>query len=877
MPGNRCQPPRPAGTGGGARVVIGLHACGAMPNERSGLESTIDGVGIADTMAGGSDTRPPPTLAAGSGVRSPTGLPDYADLVPIDPDHYVVGQELARGGMGRIRVARDRRLGRTVALKELLHPSAALRARFEREARITARLQHPAIVNVLEAGRWRDGEPFYAMKLVDGQPLSRVLASRPGLEDRLALLPNVIAVVDALAYAHDRRVIHRDLKPSNILIGEYGETVVIDWGLAKDLEHPEPAAAHRGAADVATEPHTLAGSVMGTPAYMPLEQAEGAPVDTRADVYALGAILYHLLAGQPPYSGSTSEETIRAVVDAPAVSIAVRARQAPPDLVAIVDKAMARTPDGRYRSAKELGADLKRFQTGQLVGAHRYSPWQLVRRWVRRHRVAVTVAAIAAVLLGAIAGVSMHRIVAAKAAAVHARDVAEHRRADVEDVLGFMLGDLGAKLQAFGKVPLLDDVARKAVAYYARNPPATPRQLRERAVALSLLGDVLDQQNHLDRALRQHRIAATLLAAQQILGPTRAADDLLAREHGRIGDLLRQRGDLDGAAAQYQQALASARAAASDGSPDHQRGLAIALEQAGQLAASRGDPRHALDDLRAAWSITERLLASEHVPVQWLKDAWSEHGAIGDALQRLGDLAGATREQRAALDLTGKIAALDPTSAEPLRERSVSNDRLAELARLAGDQPGALARYRAGLAIAQTLAARDPSSAYLQRDVAVSHATIARVLQDQQDTAGALRELEPALAITERLATNDPANATWQQDLAFMHVLRGELLRDHDAGAAARELRAGIAALDPVIAAAPSNAAAIRLRYDACDDLGEVLAARRAWPAALDAYRAAIAAAEHLVELDPSDARARQDLADFRDDYAAAERGAQKR
>ena len=160
---------------------------------------------------------------------------DYQDLRVVDPKHYVVGREIARGGMGRIMFARDRRLGRSVAIKELLLESGELRARFEREARITAKLQHPAIVNLLEAGTWPNGEPFYVMKLVTGESLEKVIAERPTLDTRLALLPNVIAAVDALAYAHNMRVIHRDLKPANVLVGEFGETVVIDWGMAKDL------------------------------------------------------------------------------------------------------------------------------------------------------------------------------------------------------------------------------------------------------------------------------------------------------------------------------------------------------------------------------------------------------------------------------------------------------------------------------------------------------------------------------------------------------------------------------------------------------------------------------------------------------------------
>lgn len=212
--------------------------------------TTRDEGSLDDTAAPGSgaavvDTHATPAVpGAGLVTSSPVRAPrqdDYPALVPVDPQHYVVGNEIAKGGMGRILAARDRRLGRPVAIKELLVTSGDLRARFEREARITAMLQHPSIVNILEAGEWPSGEPFYVMRLVTGESLDRVVGGCPTLAQRLALLPNVIAVVDALAYAHSMRVIHRDLKPANVLVGEFGETVVIDWGLAKDLTDPAPA------------------------------------------------------------------------------------------------------------------------------------------------------------------------------------------------------------------------------------------------------------------------------------------------------------------------------------------------------------------------------------------------------------------------------------------------------------------------------------------------------------------------------------------------------------------------------------------------------------------------------------------------------------
>ncbi|HTJ42980.1 MAG TPA: serine/threonine-protein kinase, partial [Kofleriaceae bacterium] len=190
-------------------------------------------------------------------------VPAGPELPTVDGDRYVPEREVARGGMGRIIAAHDRHLARPVALKELLAVGPDQAARFRREALITARLQHPAIVPVYEAGRWPSGEPFFAMKLVAGRALDKVLADRKTLDERLALLPAVIAATDAIAYAHSQRVVHRDLKPSNVLVGDFGETVVIDWGLAKDLDATE----HDSLPPAATpEPIasglTLAGAVM---------------------------------------------------------------------------------------------------------------------------------------------------------------------------------------------------------------------------------------------------------------------------------------------------------------------------------------------------------------------------------------------------------------------------------------------------------------------------------------------------------------------------------------------------------------------------------------------------------------------------------------
>ncbi|HEY0250560.1 MAG TPA: serine/threonine-protein kinase, partial [Kofleriaceae bacterium] len=321
------------------------------------------------------------------------------DAVIVDPVVFGATTEIAEGGMGRVMRAFDRRLGREVAIKELLDP--ALRGRFDREARITARLQHPAVVPVYEAGTFGDGRSFYTMPLVPGKTLHDAIVEAGSLAQRLRLMPKVRAVADAIAYAHSRGVIHRDLKPSNVLVGEFGETIVIDWGLAKDRSgEPDDAyLTRRGGA-----PHlTLVGSVVGTPCYMSPAQASGEPADATDDVYALGAILYTVLTGVPPYlEGRDAVAVIAATIDGPPRPIVELAPDAPADLRAIVERAMARTVTDRFSSAKQFSDELARFEAGQLLLSRGYSTRELISRWVRRHRRALIIAALSMVAVVAL-------------------------------------------------------------------------------------------------------------------------------------------------------------------------------------------------------------------------------------------------------------------------------------------------------------------------------------------------------------------------------------------------------------------------------------------------------------------------------------------
>jgi serine/threonine protein kinase len=328
--------------------------------------------------------------------------------------------------MGRVVEAYDTHLQRTVALKEVLPKMANIDRRFQREVRITARLEHASIVPLYDSGRLADGRPYYVMRKVTGKPLDQVIARARTHEARIALLPNMLSAIDAIAHAHKRGVIHRDLKPQNILVGELGETVVIDWGLAKvlgDGDEPVHDSLEPRLPSAADSLQTQVGSVFGTPGFMAPEQARGDDLGPQGDVYALGATLYQVIVGKPPFGGTSATDVISSTLRHRLEPVARAAPGTPPELVTIVEKALAFEPENRYPDAGALAEDVRRFLTGQLVASHQYTPRQRVSRFVRRHRAALTVAALAFVGIAALAVVSIRSI-------VHERDTATSASAE---------------------------------------------------------------------------------------------------------------------------------------------------------------------------------------------------------------------------------------------------------------------------------------------------------------------------------------------------------------------------------------------------------------------------------------------------------------
>jgi tetratricopeptide (TPR) repeat protein len=673
------------------------------------------------------------------------------DAVVAGTERYEFGTEVARGGMGRIVRAVDRRLGRDVAVKVMIGSSGQLAARFDREARVIARLQHPGIVPIYDIGSTEDGRPFYSMKLIEGRTLDDAIKAADA-DGRMELLPHVLAAVDAIAYAHSQRIIHRDLKPLNVLVGAFGETLVIDWGLAKELtaltgdsgEEPIPAA------DDPTL--TRHGQVVGTPAYMPPEQAAGRPVDERADVYALGAMLYHVLAGQPPFAGVASERLMAEVVGGRPRPLDQLRPDLPDDLLAIVARAMARAPLDRYADAQEMAADLRRHQAGQLVSAHRYTLRQRLARFIRRNRDAVIAVTMMGIAGAALLGYQYKQVLDERDQARAAEAEAVRLRDGAEGMAEYMVDDLRDKLEPIGKLSLLDDIGIRVDAYY-RDVDARPSDLSRRAHAVALRADVAGSKGDSRRSLALYQEAIMLAAASGDVAEL--AQDMLS-----LGAVLFEQGQHDAAERWFQLA--------------HDLPVpkvqAVALIRLGMLAAVRGENDLALQRWRDAGA---RFAALPRDQLATAKDRYFEavvHGMIADMLWQKNQVDETRRELAASRTIIEGIIADFPDDLQWLRARSLTLDRMAEMERYVGDFDAARRLFEASQVIAEKLAAHDPDNAEWQQDLVLSLRNLGGLDLEQERYADAVARLKRALSIQERQVASDPDNLDAHQVLSSVQI-----------------------------------------------------------------------------------------------------------
>ena len=419
----------------GVEAMVALHLKKHGGDAENSLAAIPVGRATREKLAGLGDPQIDASLArVGSGSGS-TETDDDFDRTPSyavgtatsDGQRFRVLRPHARGGLGAVFVALDTELHREVALKQILDDHAddpTSRQRFLLEAEVTGGLEHPGIVPVYGLGTYGDGRPYYAMRFIRGDSLKEAiehfhadpaLQTDPGRRslELHKLLRRFIDVCNAIDYAHSRGVLHRDIKPGNVLVGKHGETLIMDWGLAKPTGQSDARSGERTLrpSSASGSAETLPGSALGTPAYMSPEQAEGDldRLGPHSDVYSLGATLYCLLTGRPPFEGDDIGAILRGVqrgdfrpprtID-PAIDRA---------LEAVCLKAMALKPEDRYGSCRALAEDIERWMADEPVSAWREPFSRRARRWARRNRTAVAAALVALVAgvvgLGAVAGV----------------------------------------------------------------------------------------------------------------------------------------------------------------------------------------------------------------------------------------------------------------------------------------------------------------------------------------------------------------------------------------------------------------------------------------------------------------------------------------
>lgn len=659
-----------------------------------------------------------PAVRDSLGDRNGGGLSTVA-YEPAGRERYTLSRLHAKGGIGQVWLARDDELGREVALKELRpdHASnAALAARFVEEARVTGQLEHPAIVPVYELSKGEDGrQPYYTMRFVRGQTLADAVRryhqnrreGRAGPLELRELLNAFVAVCNAVAFAHARGVLHRDLKPQNVALGDFGEVILLDWGLAKRVGTPdrEGVASTPVEADRSAGGQTVQGQVLGTPAYLPPEQAEGRLdlLDARSDVYGLGAILYEILTGRPPFAGADTQEVLKRVIHEAPVPPRKDVPSTPRALEAVCLRALSKQPDERYPGARDLGQEVQHWLADEPVVAWR-EPWSVrARRWLGRHRTLATATAAAVLVATVSLAVATGLLTAANERERSARAAEEQARLKAQENFrlareavdrGFTRVSESPEMRAFGLERLRTELLGQAKDFYENfahastdEPSLQAESGRAHLRLARLTADTGDQ----DVALRYCEQARATFARLAGTSPE-AVDyqDGLAEALATEGFLYQEVARLEQASAAYAEAVAiRERLASNPGSPDFRFRLAQVLNGAGKVYCSGlgrvAEGEAAYERARAI----ARELAREHpgVPAYVRVQAESLRNLAQSRFARREPAkAGAYLEQ--ALVLREQLAREQPNSPEALydlchtlHELTLNSDNMGQIER----------------------------------------------------------------------------------------------------------------------------------------------------------------------------------------------------
>ena len=653
---------------------------------------------------------------------------------------WQIVRPLGAGGMGEVFEAHraDGSYQGRAAVKLLKRgmDSAAVLQRFAQERQALARLSHPHIARLLDAGASADGLPYFVLEYVDGQPIDLAVHGLP-LEARLALF---LQLADAVAHAHRNLLVHRDLKPGNVLVDSSGQVKLLDFGIAKALD-PLDSGGNPGDAD---KHATVGGARPYTPNYASPEQVRGEPVTTATDIYSLGVLLYQMLTGTRPTGrhATTPAEAARSVLeDTPTRPSSLASDQTPDplwlqtrkhlagDLDNILLKALEKAPEQRYASVDALAADVRAHLAGYPVSARPLRAGYLLSRFIGRNKASVAAASVAvlAVLGGAAAALWQAQLAQTQ------RVLAERRFDEVRQFARTMLFDVDTALRD-GPTAGREKLVSTALQYLDRLSAerlSDAGLLRDVAEAYERVGDIQGNtmQSNLGRPkdARQSQDKALALREQAaLLAPTDQANLAgLASTHERLGDLARSQGDLPGAARHY----------------------SAAVQRLATLAAARpGDVAAQLRHVQA-----RRYLASVHY--------WPFHNSLGQYTQARPEIEALVAELAA-------LAQRHPDNADVLAQYGALLNQLTEFQRISGEFAATLATQRTSNAVATRLLALAPDNPRWQRWLALAEGYLADALLGTGDSAAGVALWQASIQRREALARADPNDERTQRSLA---------------------------------------------------------------------------------------------------------------